>query len=53
MVEMDALINIRNKCAHLKNDKKFGYLPTDVRVDTEVNKYLPIVEFLSREVINL
>lgn len=52
-VEMDVLVDIRHKCAHLKNDKKFGYLPTDTRVDTEVNKYLPIVEILSRELINL
>lgn len=46
---VDILINIRNKCAHLREHNKFGYAPYDPEVFEEVRPYSGLMELLARE----
>jgi len=48
---IDSIVEARHKCSHLKNNKKYGFLPDDPRLEEEVRPYLNIIEILSFEVI--
>lgn len=46
---VNILINIRDKCAHLREHNEFGYAPYDPEVFEEVKPYSSLIEFLARE----
>jgi hypothetical protein len=48
---VNTLVNIRDKCAHLKEQNKFGYAPYDPEVFEEVDPFTGIVEKIARESI--
>ena len=48
---IDAIVHARHRCAHLKADKKFGYVPIDPKVKEEVEPYLVTLEMLTYETI--
>ena len=46
---VNILINIRNRCAHLREHNDFGYAPYDAEVFEEVKPHSDLIEFLARE----
>ena len=46
---VNILINIRDRCAHLREHNKFGYAPYDPEVFEEVKPYSGQMELLARE----
>lgn len=48
---VDSIVCTRHKCAHLKANKKFGYVPADPDVQEAVAPYLGALERLTYEAI--
>jgi hypothetical protein len=46
-----AIVHARHRCAHLKANKSFGYVPVDPRIEIEVKPFLIPLEILTYEVI--
>jgi hypothetical protein len=44
---VDAIVEVRHKCAHLRLDKGFGYTPVDPSVKAEVLPHLALLEELT------
>lgn len=48
---IEAIVHARHRCAHLKANKDFGYVPVDPRIEEEVKPFLGPIEALTYEVI--
>jgi hypothetical protein len=48
---LDILINIRNRCAHLREQNGFGYAPYDAEVFEEVKPHSNLIEYLATELL--
>lgn len=46
---VNILINIRDRCAHLREQNDFGYAPYDAEVFEEVKPHSDLIEYLARE----
>lgn len=47
---IDSIVDARHKCSHLKRKNKFGYLPSDKKLQTEVK---PLISTLEKIAYNL
>lgn len=45
------IVDIRDKCSHLKRDSNFGYIITDERIQTEVEKYIDLMHYITYQLI--
>jgi hypothetical protein len=45
---IDTMVEVRNRCAHLKLENGFGYVPNDPNVEKEVRPHLFMLEALAR-----
>ncbi len=45
------IVDIRDKCSHLKRDSDFGYIITDERIQTEVEKYIDFMHYITYQLI--
>ncbi|TRO81727.1 methylamine utilization protein MauJ [Desulfuromonas acetexigens] len=48
---IDSIVHARHRCAHLKVNKNFGYLPFDPKIKEEVEPFLGPLEALTYETI--
>jgi hypothetical protein len=48
---VNILINIRDRCAHLKEQNDFGYAPYDAEVFEEVKPHSNLIEYLATELL--
>jgi hypothetical protein len=48
---VSAIVKARHQCAHLKSDKKFGYVPIDPRLKVEVEPFLVQLQVLTYHII--
>lgn len=46
-----SIVHARHRCAHLKIDKNFGYLPADPKIKEEIEPFLLQLEILTYETI--
>jgi hypothetical protein len=44
-----AIVAARHRCAHLKLDANFGFVPGDPRIEQEIRPHLPVLEALAYE----
>ncbi|MEI6746210.1 MAG: methylamine utilization protein MauJ [Methylococcaceae bacterium] len=45
------IVDIRDKCSHLKRDNGFGYITTDERIQTEIEKYIDFMHYITHQLI--
>lgn len=45
------IVNIRHKCSHLKRNSNFGYVLNDKRIESEVDTFIDIMDYVTKELI--
>lgn len=45
------IVDIRDKCSHLKRSSNFGYITNDERIQTEVEKYIDLMHYITYRLI--
>ncbi|MBU2619397.1 MAG: hypothetical protein KKE83_06890 [Proteobacteria bacterium] len=45
------IVHARHRCAHLRRNKNFGYVPSDPKISEEVEPHLGALEILTYEII--
>jgi Methylamine utilization protein MauJ len=48
---IESIVHARHRCAHLKKNKKFGYLPDDPRIQEQVDPLIQPMEILTYQII--
>lgn len=48
---IENIVSIRHKCSHLKRNSDFGYVLNDERIESEVDAFIGIMDYVTKELI--